>query len=206
MRARAFTIVIALTLAAGTAAQNPRPAASSEPPPQVDKPFAPGGSIYMDLSAGGYVIAGTPDPRIRIRWRTKEARDASSVHASADVTGTGARIVTDGPSNGFTARIEIPVRSNVSISLSAGDLSLGALDGDVDVSAWAGKMEVAVGNPDDYYSVRASVTAGQISAEPFHVDKGGLFRSFSREGKGRRSLRVRLTAGDGVLHRVTDRP
>jgi hypothetical protein len=48
--------------------------------------------------------------------------------------------------------------------------------------------------------VRASVTAGQIRAEPFHADKGGVFRSFSWEGKGRHALRVRLTAGDVILH------
>ena len=86
------------------------------------------------------------------------------------------------------------------MSLSAGDLVLGALEGNKDVSAWAGKIQVAVPKPDDYYSVQASVTAGQIRAEPFHVEKGGVFRSIAWEGKGRYSLRVRLTAGDVILH------
>jgi hypothetical protein len=198
MRTRTAIIVVALIVGVGVAAQTPAPAAPGAPP-QVDKPFAPGGSIYMDLSAGGYVIEGTPDPRIRIRWSTKDADAAKSVRATADVTGTEARVTTAGPSNGFNVRIEVPLRTNVSISLSAGDLALGALDGDVDLSAWAGNMRVAVRNPSEYYSVRASVTAGQISAEPFQVNKGGLFRSFSWDGKGRRALRVRLTAGDVVL-------
>jgi hypothetical protein len=53
--------------------------------------------------------------------------------------------------------------------------------------------------------VQASVTAGRIRAEPFHADKGGVFRSFSWEGKGRHSLRVRLTAGEVIVHRGDER-
>ena len=122
------------------------------------------------------------------------------MRATADVSGTQARIVVAGPKNGFSVRIGIPVRSDITVSLSAGDLVLGALEGNKDVSAWAGKIQVAVPKPDDYYSVQASVTAGQIRAEPFHVEKGGVFRSIAWEGKGRYSLRVRLTAGDVILH------
>jgi hypothetical protein len=170
------------------------------PPPQVDKKFVTGGSIHMDLSAGGYVIEGTPDPSIRIRWTTRDAADAGSVRATADVKGTDARVTIAGPKNGFSARVEVPVRSNVSVSLSAGELTLGGLVGDKDLSAWAGKIDVTVPNRDDYYSVRASVTAGEIRAEPFQVHTGGVFRSFSWEGKGRHALRVRLTAGDVILH------
>lgn len=188
-----------LLLITSVAAQSPAPP-PAESPPQVEKAFAAGGSIYMDLSAGGYTIEGTADPRIRIRYTTREPADASSVRATADVSGTQARIVVAGPKNGFSVRIGIPVRSDITVSLSAGDLVLGALEGNKDVSAWAGKIQVAVPKPDDYYSVQASVTAGQIRAEPFHVDKGGVFRSIAWEGKGRYSLRVRLTAGDVILH------
>jgi hypothetical protein len=200
MRSISAVITAALLFAGSVAAQSPPPDAKGAPPPQVEKAFAPGGFIYMDLSAGGYVIEGTTDPRISIRWTTRDGADAGSVRATADVKGTEARIVIAGPKNGFRARIEVPVRTSVSVSLSAGDLAVGALEGDKDISAWAGKIEAAVPNPADYYSVRASVTAGQIRAEPFHADKGGLFRSFSWEGKGRHALRVRLTAGDVVLH------
>jgi hypothetical protein len=199
MRRIPALVTAAMLLSSAGAARAPAQPPPVTPPPQVEKPFAQGGSIYMDLSAGGYVVEGTAEPRIRIRWTTRDPADESSVRAAADVTGTQARIVVSGPSNGFEVRIEVPERSNMSVSLSAGDLVVGALDGDVDVSAWAGKMDVAVRNPAEYYSVRASVTAGQIRAEPFHTDKGGVFRSFSWEGKGRHSLRVRLTAGDVIL-------
>lgn len=191
----AAMLLVMVTAAAQAPATPP-----AEPPPQVEKAFAAGGSVYLDLSAGGYVIEGTADPRIRIRYKTREPTDAGSVRATADVTGQQARIMIAGPKNGFSVRIELPVRSDVTVSLSAGDLTLGALEGNKDISAWAGKIQVAVPKPDDYYSVQASVTAGQVRAESFHIEKGGLFRSFSWEGKGRHSLRVRLTAGDVIIN------
>ena len=156
----------------------------------------------MDLSAGGYVIRTTTEPRLRVRWTTREPGEMSSVYAKADVTGSQARLSISGPSNGFSVSIEVPSRSNLNVSLSAGDMSIDAVDGSVDLSAWAGKMQIGLADPSSYYSVYASVTAGQIRAEPFSAEKGGLFRSFSWEGKGRHSVRVRLTAGDIILSRA----
>jgi hypothetical protein len=87
-------------------------------------------------------------------------------------------------------------------SLTAGKFSLDAVQGDIDVSAWAGELLVGVGDPSTYYSAYASVTAGEIQAPAFAAaHKGGVFRSVSWEGKGRHSVRARLTAGKIVLHR-----
>ena len=60
-------------------------------------------------------------------------------------------------------------------------------------------MTIEVGPREDYRSVQASVTAGDLSARPFDVTKGGLFRSFSWQGQGKYSLTARLTAGDLTL-------
>lgn len=198
------TVAATLLVMTSVMAQSPAPVVTGTPPFQIEKRFAPGGSIYMDLSAGGYLIEGTSDRSIRIRWTTRDSSDGGSVRATADVEGTHARIMIAGPKNGFSARVEVPVRSDVAVSLSAGDLAVGGLVGDKDLSAWAGKIDVTVPDRDAYYSVRASVTAGEIRAEPFQVHKGGVFRSFWWEGKGRHALRVRLTAGDVVLHAGRD--
>ena len=182
--------------AAGVQAQSPQPAA---PPFQIDKACPAGAAIQMDLAAGQYFIHASPDARLRVRWTTREPGDASKVYAKAEVAGTEGRVSISGPSNGFSVTIEVPSRSNVTVSLTAGDFSIDAVDGDVDISAWAGKMQVSVGNPSDYYSVYASVTAGQIRADRFGGEKGGLLRSVSWEGKGKHALRVRLTAGEIIL-------
>ena len=114
------------------------------PPAQVEKPFSPGGTIIMDLSAGHYTIRGIGDPAIRIRWTTRDPAQSKSVYAKAEVSGADARLNVSGPSNGFDVSIEVPQRSNISVSLSAGDLSIGPFDGSQDVSAWAGKIQLAL--------------------------------------------------------------
>jgi hypothetical protein len=202
MTARVVALALLLLVPAPSAgAQTPAPA--TEPPAPIDKPCPPGATITMDLSAGGYVVRAAADPRLRVRWTTRDPAQMSSVYAKAETSGSECRLAMSGPSNGFMVTIDVPSRSNVNVSLSAGDFSIDALDGSVDVSAWAGKMQVGLADPSSYYAVYASVTAGQIRAEPFGAEKGGLLRSFSWEGKGRHSVRVRLTAGDIILGRAT---
>jgi hypothetical protein len=55
MRRTLALVAAAMLLSSAGAAQAPAQAPPVTPPPQVEKAFAPGGSIYMDLSAGGYV-------------------------------------------------------------------------------------------------------------------------------------------------------
>jgi hypothetical protein len=204
MRIVAATWAVAFLATSGLAAQAPAPATPAAPAFQIDKACPAGASIQMDLSAGQYFVRASPDARLRVRWTTRDPGDASKVYAKAEVTGTDGRVSISGPSNGFSVTIEVPARSNVTVSLSAGEFSIDALDGNVDLSAWAGKMQVGVGDPAAYYSVYASVTAGQIRADRFGGEKGGLLRSISWEGKGKHAVRVRLTAGEIIL--VTPSP
>jgi hypothetical protein len=201
MRLALPAVVTAGVLFTGLSMEGSQPAPSdATPPPQVEKAFSPGGTVTMDLSAGHYTIRGTGDPAIRIRWTTRDPAESRSVYAKANVSGSDALLKVAGPSNGFDVNIEVPQRSNISVSLSAGDLSIGPLDGSQDVSAWAGKVQLAVSDLAQYSSIYASVTAGQIRVDPLDAHKGGLFRSVSWEGKGRHAVRVRLTAGDVIIH------
>jgi hypothetical protein len=204
--------IVAIGLAAPSA-QTPRPPTPPTPPAapapsdkeharsgdRVERPFVAGGQIAMELSAGGYAIEGWAEPRIRIAWTTRDPNDARAVKVRADVTGREARIVTDGPHNNFQVTINVPDHSNLAVELSAGECRLHGVHGHADVSAWAGKLTLDVAPRDEYRIIYASVTAGQIRAEPFQVTKGGLFRSFTWQGKGQNELRVRLTAGDIIL-------
>jgi len=202
MRIVLAACAVTLLTAAGAAAQAPPPAAPATPAApafKIDRACPAGAAIQMDLAAGQYFLRASPDARLRVRWTTREPGDESKVYAKAEVTGSEARVSISGPSNGFSVTIEVPARSNVTVTLTAGDFSIDALDGDVDISAWAGKMQVGVGNPAGYYSVYASVTAGHILADGFGGEKGGLLRSVSWEGKGKHALRVRLTAGEIIL-------
>lgn len=161
----------------------------------VEKVFAPGQKVWMDLRAGGYTIQAGRDDRIVVRWDVPSG-DEHEVRVDVAVRGAEATVTSTGPSNNFRVNIELPARSDLTVRLTAGDLRIRGIQGSKDVHQWAGEIDIEVGRPEDYRSVEAGVTAGDLSARPFEVSKGGLFRSFRWHGPGKYDLKVSLTAGD----------
>lgn len=161
----------------------------------VEEAFAPGQRVRMDLSAGEYTIRAGRDDRIRVEWDTRDDGDRR-VRVRVDTHGSEATIVTRGPKHRFRVIIELPSRTDFTTHLSAGELRIRGIAGSKDIRSLAGEIDIDGVRADDYGRVSAEVTAGELSARPFNVTKGGLFRSFSTDGPGRYSLRVRLMAGE----------
>ena len=162
----------------------------------LERPFAAGGTIRMDLSAGEYRIEAGQDDRIRINWSAKDGGRLRWADVRADIKGTEALIHADGPSRSFHVRIEVPRRSDVEVRLTAGELALRGIEGNKDVELHAGEMNLDVGRVEDYGRVDASVWAGEIHATPFSTTKDGLFRSFKWQGTGTYRLHAHLKAGE----------
>jgi hypothetical protein len=162
----------------------------------LERTFVANGRISMDLSAGEYRISGTPDNRIRMTWDVGDAWRLSKVTARADVQGSTARILTDGPSNNFKVTMQVPSKADLYIRLTAGELRLDKVEGSKDIQLHAGELHIDVNRAEDYSAVDASVWAGEIHAEPFHVLKEGLFRSFNWKGSGPYRLHASLKAGE----------
>ena len=188
------------SLALGTALVVGPALSESRPSDSLETAFVANGRITIVLSAGGYQIMESPDNRIRVRWSVRDHSQLARVEADAEVDGSEARIVLDGPTNHFQATIEVPSRSDLFVRLSAGELSIEDIVGDKDIRLRAGELRIEVGRPEDYSHVEASVWAGELSAAPFRVAKGGLFRSFEWRGDGEYKLRARLRAGELRLH------
>ncbi len=172
----------------------------SRPSDSLETAFVANGQISIVLSAGGYRISESPDNRIRLHWTVRHQSQLRGVHAHAEVDGSEATIVLDGPTNNFRATIEVPARSDLFVRLSAGELSIEDIVGDKDIRLRAGELRIEVGRPEDYSRVEASVWAGEIDAAPFRIGKGGLFRSFEWRGDGEYKLRARLKAGELLLY------
>jgi hypothetical protein len=151
----------------------------------------------MDLSAGEYEISGSPDKRVRLDW---DADDRDDVDNRLTVQGTEARVSTDGPSNHFRVRIQVPARSNLYVRLTAGELTIKGIEGDKDVELHAGELDIDVVRPEDYGHVDAKIWAGEIHASAFRITKEGLFRSFDWNGTGKYRLHAHLKAGEMRLH------
>jgi hypothetical protein len=163
----------------------------------LERAFSQNGRIRMDLSAGDYHISGSPDNRIRLEWSVRDPAQLPRVKARADVRDLEATITTDAPSNkGLKVAIQVPKQADLYVRLTAGDLRIDGIQGNKDVELHAGDVRIDVGRAEDYRNVDASVWAGDITAPPFQVNKGGLFRSFDWRGKGPYRLHAKLKAGD----------
>jgi len=190
MKLRALAVAAAITLLAASLHADQSSQAA------VERPFAKGGTIRMKLAAGDYRITGRAEDKIRVSWRADRPEQAANLKVETDIRGTTAVIATTGFRNGIHFTIDVPSRSDIDIDLSAGDLEVRGIEGNKKVDSWAGDVSIDIGQPDQYRRVEASVRAGDLSAPPFNVSKGGLLRSFSWTGKGPYFLQVKLFAGD----------
>jgi len=185
---------LAAALAAGL--QLTAGAQKVERPDRIERPFAKGGRIAMDLSAGGYTIRGGAVDSIRVSWKTRDPRDMASVRADLTVNGTSATLRTDGPSDNFSVDVDVPSIADLQIDLSAGEVNLRGVEGNKSVSMWAGEVTMEVGDAKLYKSVHVTVRAGEINAGPFGGTRGGLFRSYNWQGSGKYSIVAKLAAGE----------
>jgi hypothetical protein len=197
MRVPVSAVILGTMLVAPASMQTATPPSDS-----LERPFVQNGRIRMDLGAGDYVITGSSENRIQVAWSAREAATLPQVHARADVHGSDATIAADGPSNrsGLRFTIQVPSQTDLYVRLTAGDITIEDVRGNKDVELHAGDIRIDVGRAEDYHHVDASLWAGDIHAAPFHVVKGGLFRSFDWSGNGPYRLHAKLKAGDLRLY------
>ncbi len=180
----------------------PAPAAAQEATgqPEVVKTFAPGGAIHLDLSAGDYTVKGTDHGLIRVTWTTRD-RESARGWADIQVNGARATLRTRGPRNRFNVAIEVPRRSDLDITLTAGQIDVRGVEGNQRLSMWAGEATMQVGDTGLYRRVDATVRAGEISASPLGRTTGGLFRSLRWDGSGKYTISASILAGEIKLVR-----
>lgn len=143
-------------------------------PDQFEAVFNPGGTIKLELSAGGYHIKGTTENVIRV----SPDMTRGDVHCQMSVSGANAKVSVDGPSNHFTATIYVPQRTNLTVDQTIGDMQISGVQGDENLSLAIGHIQVEVPDSGPIPTFDGSVMLGGLRARNWHVDKGGFFRSF----------------------------
>jgi hypothetical protein len=192
--ATGLTVVAAASLAAFACVFAPVKTGS---PLTADKPFAAGGRVQIQLAPGDYQVRASADNHVRI------TSDRNIGDASVDVTAEGgsARVESKDTPRNFRATIEVPAQADLVIHLAAGELVIEPIAGNKDINGNAGEIRVAVGNPDDYATVDATLKAGDIQAEAFGGSKSGAMPHFTWSGPGKRTLHADLGAGTLVFQR-----
>lgn len=183
----AVVVMVLLGAAAGLRAEEKRVI--------FDAPFS-GSGLTLDLRSGDVEVRGTGSARIVVRCGGRRAWRCGEVASRLE---GNTLAVTRGPGNEVDFVVELPRELALRVRMPAGDLTIAGIRGDKDVRLRAGDLTIDVGDPKDYGTVEASVTAGDISAPAFGGSAEGLFRTFRHSGDGLFRLEAHLWAGDLTL-------
>jgi hypothetical protein len=163
----------------------------------VERPFAEGGRVHLQLASGDYTVRAGAGDRVIVRWSAgDEARlkDLRELFVNVRVTGSTAVIVTEGKTRHVDFVIELPARSDVSLRMRAGEVRLHGIDGHKDVRMTAGDLKIGVRRA-SLASAHASVTFGDLDARALGISKSGIKRTIDWFGGGEYELDARLGAG-----------
>ena len=162
--------------------------------------FHSGGKLRMYLRSGDFRVVGGADNKITVRITGRNAYRASDVRVQLEGSKDSADLtVSGGPKNDLEVIIEVPKKTGLFVRMTAGNLELQHVVGDMDAELHAGELIIDVGDASDYSRVDASVYSGGLEASPFGESHGGLFRSFHKEGNGKYHLHAHVGAGDLTL-------
>jgi hypothetical protein len=162
-------------------------------PNQFEAAFAPGGTVALDLSAGGYNLIGTKENKIRVeidRGDTREAR----CHMS--ISNTKAKVQVEGPSNNFHVTIYIPERSDLQVDQTIGNMEITGVEGNKNLALGIGRIHLEVQDGTTTPSLEGGVIIGSLRADNWHISKGGFFRSIESNSAGPYYIRAHVDIGD----------
>jgi len=148
--------------------------------------FAPGGRIQLDVRSGEVQISGSDSDKISIHYEGRNGNETSDM----DVYCSG------GPRNGFQIWIEIPKETGLHVRMPFGELDIENVHGSKDVEIHAGQLTMEIGDPSDYARIDASVLTGELNLPTLGISKGGLFRSYKKDGHGRYKLYAHVGSGE----------
>ena len=93
-------------------------------------------------------------------------------------------------------RVEVPRKTNLRIHAPAGQVTVEHVVGDKDIDLYAGQITISSTEAWNYRSIDASVIIGDVRASAYGIDKGGFFRSFTKEiPDGDYRIRAHLITG-----------
>ena len=162
--------------------------------------FPSGGQLRIYSRSGAIKIMGTDEKKIQVHYSGKNADRYKNVNVSLKTSGDAGELnISGGPRNEFKIDVQVPKSINLYLRITAGEVVVAGISGDKDVELSFGDLTVEVSKAEDYAHVDASVYSGELDAEPFAISKGGLFRSFQKQGPGRYKLHAHVGAGELML-------
>jgi hypothetical protein len=176
---RIYAIAAIALLAGGVAAYGEASGSCVQPP---EAPLHDRATLVIQSRPAGITVVGTDSDTLRITCTSASDPHAVRFHLSGDASHQQLTIHSDlEHQNNLEIRIEVPHRTSLRLHMGAGEVTVNNLEGDKDIDLYAGQINIAAGDTSDYRAVHASVDIGEVKASAWGVDKGGFFRSFTRE-------------------------
>ncbi|MGA7107709.1 MAG: hypothetical protein WBY75_08215 [Terracidiphilus sp.] len=167
----------------------------------VSYPLQSRAVLKIDSKPAGLQIVGTDQGAIHVSCSASNDETATNVAFHFSPTANGGELSIDGPrlrhgNNGLEVKIEVPRRTNLSIRMFAGQVTVEQVKGDKDIEVGAGQITISSIHDGDYRNVDASVGVGEVQARAFGIDKGGFFRNFRKKNSnGDYWLQAHVTTG-----------
>ncbi|HZF17029.1 MAG TPA: hypothetical protein VE046_13895 [Steroidobacteraceae bacterium] len=159
-----------------------------------------GKTLSLNIRSAEVVIEGSDTTKFTIGFDGEKADQATAVKVTYKVKGDVIECgITEGPHNDFRILIGVPAITNLVVRMPAGVLQMNEVRGSKDVKMHAGDLDINIGDADDYASIDASVTTGEIDVSALGAETGGFFRKFHRSGPGSFRLLVHMGAGQLTL-------
>lgn len=168
----------------------------------VSHPLQSRAVLIIDSRPAGLQIVGTDREELHVSCTAASGETAEDVTLHFSPTASGGRLSIEGPhlghgDNNLEVKIEVPRRTNLSVRMFAGEVRVEEVKGDKDIDLGAGQITISSIHDGDYRSVNASVGVGEVQARAFGADKGGFFRSFSKNNpSGDYRLQAHVTTGE----------
>jgi hypothetical protein len=158
--------------------------------------------LTIESRPAGLHIVGTDQDAIHVTCTAGDDENARNVAIHFSPTADGGKLTIEGAhldhgNNNVEVRIEVPRRTGLGVAMFAGEVKVEDVKGDKDIDIGAGQITISQIHEGDYRNVDASVSIGEVKAQAFGADKGGFFRSFSRQNpSGEYRLRAHVTTGE----------
>ncbi len=159
--------------------------------------FAPGGRLQLEVRSGDVRISGSESDKISIHYEGRNGSETGDVDVHCKKVGSDATLeISGGPRNDFQIWIEIPKETGLRVRMPFGELDIENVHGSKDVEIHAGQLTMEIGDPNDYARIDASVLTGELNVTPLGISKGGLFRSYKKDGSGKYNLYAHVGSGE----------
>ncbi|MBN8733080.1 MAG: hypothetical protein J0L64_21270 [Acidobacteria bacterium] len=157
--------------------------------------------LTLHIAPSAVRIGAARDQFVRLRCELPDGQSPTRIGIDWSTSTSSASLRVRSPHlSNQRFRLEVPRDIDLTVRLTAGEITIRGVHGSKDVELTAGQIRIDAGPPSDYSRIDASVWVGELSAPSLHTSRRGFFRSFTRNfSTGKHQLRARVGAGQITL-------